>query len=356
MVYVGLDVHRKRTQVAIMDDSGKQIANRNVTNDPGQLMPLLAALEPGTPVAFESAYGWGWVAELLDDLDLEPHLAHAKNCKAIASARLKNDKVDAATLAHLLRADLLAEAHIASKEVRDLRRTLRHRVTLVRFSTRLKNRVHAVLADDGVALPGPLWTKPGREWLADLDLPDAKRAVVNDCTTLIDDLTAITAPLEKDIRAAATQDRRVAALKTIHGVGDITAITLVAEIDDVFLKHANLIASADHGHFEVAADALTFGMNGKEAKRGHRIGFALQGKGRNGFRRHGVSDQLVSAFSKVDLTRRRRLLKARRNVDRISCGEPLARRGVADDDLACIDSRPVHDSYSPQPIQLGVQG
>jgi transposase len=129
MVYVGLDVHRKRTQVAIMDDSGKQIANRNVTNDPGQLMPLLAALEPGTPVAFESAYGWGWVAELLDDLDLEPHLAHAKNCKAIASARLKNDKVDAATLAHLLRADLLAEAHIASKEVRDLRRTLRHRVT-----------------------------------------------------------------------------------------------------------------------------------------------------------------------------------------------------------------------------------
>jgi transposase len=234
MVYVGLDVHRKRTQVAIMDDSGKQIANRNVTNDPGQLMPLLAALEPGTPVAFESAYGWGWVAELLDDLGLKPHLAHARNCKAIASARLKNDKVDAATLAHLLRTDLLAEAHIASQEVRDLRRTLRHRVTLVRFSTRLKNRVHAVLADDGVALPGPLWTKPGREWLADLDLPDAKRAVVNDCTSLIDDLAAITASLEKDIRAAAKQDRRVAALKTIHGVGDITAMTLVAEIDDVF--------------------------------------------------------------------------------------------------------------------------
>jgi hypothetical protein len=79
MVYVGLDVHRKRTQVAILDDAGKQPANRNVTNDPGGLMPVLATLDPETPVAFESAYGWGWVAELLDDLGLEPHLAHGQD-------------------------------------------------------------------------------------------------------------------------------------------------------------------------------------------------------------------------------------------------------------------------------------
>ena len=228
MVYVGLDVHRKRTQVAILDDTGKQIANRNVTNDPGELTPLLAALEPGTPVAFESAYGWGWVAELLDDLGLDPHLAHAKSCKAIASARLKNDKVDARTLAHLLRADLLAEAHIAPREVRDLRRILRHRATLVRFSTRLKNRVHAVLADDGVTLPGPVWTTPGRQWLSHLQLPEAKRVVVDDCTKLIDDVGAITGRLEKQIRAAARQDRCVEALKTIYGIGDITAMTLVS--------------------------------------------------------------------------------------------------------------------------------
>jgi transposase len=54
---------------------------------------------------FEAAYGWGWLAELCDDLGMEPHLAHPFRCKAIASARLKNDKVDARTLAHLLRTD-----------------------------------------------------------------------------------------------------------------------------------------------------------------------------------------------------------------------------------------------------------
>jgi hypothetical protein len=51
-------------------------------------------------------------------LELEPHLVHPSRCKAIASARLKNDKVDAATLAQLLRADLLPEAWIAPQQVR----------------------------------------------------------------------------------------------------------------------------------------------------------------------------------------------------------------------------------------------
>ena len=45
---------------------------------------------------------------------------HPLRCKAIASARLKN-KVDAATLAQLLRADLLPEAWIAPAEVRRAR-------------------------------------------------------------------------------------------------------------------------------------------------------------------------------------------------------------------------------------------
>jgi transposase len=170
-VYVGMDVHRKRSQVAIVDDAGVPQRNRNLANDPAKLVPILGALAPGTPVAFEAAYGWGWLVELLEELDLEPHLVHPSRCKAIASARLKNDKVDAATLAQLLRADLLPEAWIAPQATRDLRALLRHRASLVRLSTSLKNRVHAVLADRGIGEDRGLWTRPGRAWLADLELP-----------------------------------------------------------------------------------------------------------------------------------------------------------------------------------------
>jgi hypothetical protein len=56
-VYVGMDVHRKRSQIAVLDTASVQQANRNLTNDPTTLMPILGALPPGTPVAFEAAYG-----------------------------------------------------------------------------------------------------------------------------------------------------------------------------------------------------------------------------------------------------------------------------------------------------------
>jgi transposase len=161
-MYVGMDVHRKRSQVAIVDAAGVPQRNRNLANDPAKLVPVLGALPPGTPVAFEAAYGWGWLVDLLEELELEPHLVHPSRCKAIASARLKNDKVDAATLAQLLRADLLPEAWIAPQQVRDLRALLRHRAALVRLSTSCKNRVHGVLADRGVREDQSLWTGPGR--------------------------------------------------------------------------------------------------------------------------------------------------------------------------------------------------
>ena len=120
MLYVGLDVHRRRTQVAVMDEGGHELFNRNVPNDPARLSEVLCGAEPGTPVVFEAAYGWSWLAELLQDMGMDVHLAHARSCKAIAYARLKNDRVDARTLAHLLRTDLLPEAWIAPRPVKEL--------------------------------------------------------------------------------------------------------------------------------------------------------------------------------------------------------------------------------------------
>jgi len=88
-VYVGIDVHRKRSQVAVAGDHGRVQLNRNVVNGSGPMLELLSGLPAGTPVAFEAAFGWGWLAELLEDYGFEAHLVHPLRCKAIASARLK---------------------------------------------------------------------------------------------------------------------------------------------------------------------------------------------------------------------------------------------------------------------------
>ncbi len=109
-VYVGIDVHRKRSQVAVVAEDGEVQLNRNVVNGSGPMLRLIGGLPAGTPVASGAAFGWGWLAELLADGGFEAHLVHPLRCKAIASARLKNDKAGAAILAQLLRADLLPEA------------------------------------------------------------------------------------------------------------------------------------------------------------------------------------------------------------------------------------------------------
>jgi transposase len=232
-VYVGIDVHRKRSQVAVIDQDGEVLVNRNVNNGVQPILSVIGGLPSGTKAAFEAAFGWGWLVELLEDYGFEPHLVHPLQCKAIASARLKNDKVDAAILAQLLRADLLPEAWIAPPEVRQLRALLRHRVQLVRLRTLLRNRIHAVLADHGHGRPEGCWTGPGREWLASLDLPAVSREVIQDALALIDALQQPIDRLDWEVHQHARAGPRVKVLTQLPGVGPFTALVLLAEIGDI---------------------------------------------------------------------------------------------------------------------------
>jgi transposase len=232
-VYVGIDVHRKRSQVAVVTGDGKVQVNRNVVNGAEPVLKLIGGLPAGTPVAFEAAFGWGWLVELLADYGFDPHLVHPLRCKAIASARLKNDKVDAAILAQLLRADLLPEAWIAPPQVRQLRALLRHRASLVRLGTGLRNRIHAVVADFGYDRTGSYWTGPGRGWLAELDLPAVSREIVTDCLTFIDALAPAVDRIDGELRQHAKADPRVKVLTALPGVGQFTALVMLAEIGDI---------------------------------------------------------------------------------------------------------------------------
>jgi transposase len=171
--------------------------------------------------------------ELLEDYGFDPHLVHPLQCKAIASARLKNDKVDAAILAQLLRADLLPEAWMAPAGVRQLRAMLRHRAQLVRLRRRLRNRIHAVLADHGHGRPQGCWSGPGREWLASLDLPAVSREVIDDGLALIDALQQPIDRLDWQVRQRARSEPAVKALTQLLGVGVFTALVLLAKIGDI---------------------------------------------------------------------------------------------------------------------------
>jgi transposase len=217
----------------VVTGDGQVQLNKNVVNGSTPMLRLIGDLPAGTPVAFEAAFGWSWLADLLEDYGFEAHMVHPLRCKAIASARLKNDKVDAAILAQLLRADLLPEAWIAPAKVRQLRALLRHRISLVRLGTQLRNRIHAVAADHGYDRSASYWTGPGRGWLAELDLPAASREIITDCLAVIDGLAPVIDRIDGELHQHARTDPRVKTLRTLPGVGEFTALVMVAEIGDI---------------------------------------------------------------------------------------------------------------------------
>jgi len=60
-VYVGIDVHRKRSQLAVIDAKGEVLANRNVPNGAEPILKVIGGLPAGTPAAFEAAFAC-WAA------------------------------------------------------------------------------------------------------------------------------------------------------------------------------------------------------------------------------------------------------------------------------------------------------
>ena len=137
-------------------------------------------------------------------------------------------------MAQLLRADLLPEAWIAPPPIRQLRALLRHRVALVRLRTRLRNRIHAIVADHGHDRPrGGYWSGPGRAWLASLQLPAVSRELADDDLGLIDAIQARVDRLDGEIRQLARSDPRVKVLTQLPGVGPFTALVILAEAGDV---------------------------------------------------------------------------------------------------------------------------
>jgi transposase len=230
---VGIDLHRKRSHIAALDETGAQLLSRRIVNDPQTFLALLEDVGE-CRIALEATYGWEWLADVLQDAGYELHLAHPMRTKAIASARVKTDAVDARTLAHLLRADLLPEAYIAPRELRDLRDLLRHRVALTRMRSSLKHRVSAILAKHGIQRPySDLFGPAGTRFLTELELRESPRRRLDSQLALIADFTREIDATSREIDARAKEDPYVEVLCQIRGVGRYIAMLVIAEVGDI---------------------------------------------------------------------------------------------------------------------------
>jgi transposase len=234
MVHVGVDLDKRSSQIAIVAADG-EISQQRLANDAVRLTKFFAQLPPQTPVAIEASGTWWWFVDLLEQLGHRPVLSNPKQTKAIAAARLKNDRVDAERLALLLRGDLLPMVWIPPTALREARELIRHRIQLSSLRGIIRNRLHAMLARRNLRpTSGKSWlTQRGQRELQRLALGDVPSQIREDCGTLLPMLDVQIRRLDTALIERWGQDPRVRRLTTIPGIGPFIAILLVLELGDI---------------------------------------------------------------------------------------------------------------------------
>lgn len=249
--FVGVDYHKHYSFGVIMNENREILKQSKFANHPDAVRAFLGRWAGDTCSAvLEATRNWTVMHDWLEEHTGEVLLAHPMKLKAIAEARIKTDKIDATTLAELLRCDLIPQAHVSSPQARIIKRLLRHRMFLVRVRTMLKNRIHDLLDRHPLVRAqwpsAELFSKVGIEWIRGLELPEADRFILHSELDAMEHLAGQIKHADKMLAHAGDRDQRVIRLRTIPGIGPFFAMLVVSEIDDInrFSRPAKLHAYA----------------------------------------------------------------------------------------------------------------
>lgn len=230
---IGLDVHREFAQVAIWQD-GQVVQAGRVATTPEQLRAFADSLAPTDEVALEATGNSAPIAALLASRAARVVVSNPAKTRAIAEAKIKTDKVDAATLAGLLAANYLPSVWLPDPQTAALRRQVLRRAHLVRQRTRLKNQIHAILHRNLVPRcpAADLFGHKGRRWLAAQELPADEQAAAAALLRQLDFHTEELRVLDADLAQGALGRDDVRRLMTIPGVDATVALSIVAAVGD----------------------------------------------------------------------------------------------------------------------------
>lgn len=232
--HVGVDLHQQFCYLTAVDASGKKYKQGEVVNQGEALRAWLRALPGPRQVVVEASGFWPAFARAVRSETEQLVMVHAQRVKAIASARLKNDRVDSETLAHLSRCDLLPEAWMADEATQQLRLWVRLRISLGQQRARAKNQLQAVLHQEGFKKPvSDVFGKRGRAWLEALELSPAGRQVVQTWLREVDHLQQEITARTEHLERMAKHDVRARWLQTVPGIGAYSAMVILAELGSV---------------------------------------------------------------------------------------------------------------------------
>jgi len=235
-IVMGLDQHRAQITYDLLDtETGEVRGGRIRPGDRESVRGFLGRFAGSELVAaLEATTGWRFLAEELEAAGAEVHLAEPAETseRRGRKKRAKTDRADARHLRELLQAGRLPESWIPPEHILELRSKVRLRHTLAEQRSEWQQRIQAQLYHHGVSQRRQLLTADNRAWLESLELPEAARLQIDVALRMIDQLRAELAPIERELRAFARNQPGCRALLRQYGIGELTAVTILAELGD----------------------------------------------------------------------------------------------------------------------------
>ena len=233
--YIGLDIHKRTVSFCekrvdgITVDSGTFSARRQGLEDwaRSRTSPWLGGME--------ATLFTGFTYDVLKPYAIDLKVGHPLQLKAISYAKHKSDRIDANTLADLLRVNLFPTSHMPTPLVRELRQTLRYRNFLVRQAVRMKIKTTGLLMAAGVEYDATRVHRQGyfTELLDNLgEVPPSVRELLQTTRAGLEMFQAAQKQILDALKKHDYLRERIARLMTIRGVGEMTALTWALEIDD----------------------------------------------------------------------------------------------------------------------------
>jgi len=232
METIGLDLHKRESQLSIQAEDGTITERRIVTSR--ERFTAVLGHRPRARVLLEASTESEWVARHLEALGHEVIVADPNYAPMYATRtrRVKTDKRDARTLMDACGHGTYRRAHRLSDARRHLRAELAVRDALVRTRTRYVALAKALVRRDGLRVPSstPEWV--GARVQA-LDVSATLAAELEPLLTVLTPLNTTIAAADQRLTAVGQTDPVMALLMTAPGVGPVTASALVATIDDI---------------------------------------------------------------------------------------------------------------------------
>jgi transposase len=248
--YCGVDLHARSLYVHVLDDKGTTRLERDLPASPAAFLDAVAPYRDGLVVGCECMFAWYWLADLCDRERIPFVLGHALAMKAIHGGKTKNDRLDARTIAGLLRGGFFPMAYVYPRAKRETRDLLRRRSFFVRQRAQLIAHVQNTNSQYNLPPFDKKLTYKGNRSAALADRfehPSTQLAVRADLA-LVENYDAQIAALEAHlVRSAKVDDPATFAfLRTVPGVGPILGLVMLYEIDSIgrFPEVGNLLSYA----------------------------------------------------------------------------------------------------------------